>query len=116
MLALTFALTIAGYLVSALLFYLALVRSPAAPSNLNWAQRLLLATIVVHLGDIAIRGVTLHACPVLSAAFALSLASLVATFGFLLWARRGRLLSLGVIIAPISLGMFVASQVLLSRD
>jgi ABC-type uncharacterized transport system permease subunit len=115
MLMATLALTMVGYLTSATVFYLALVRSPASASILAWARRLLVLAIVAHIGDIVARSFTLHACPVQSAAFALSLAALVATVGFLTWARSGRLLSLGVIVVPLSLGMFVASQVLLQK-
>jgi ABC-type uncharacterized transport system permease subunit len=115
MLEVTLALTVAGYLVSALLFYLALMRSPASASYLGWARRLLEVTSVVQATDIVVRSIVVHACPVQSAAFALSLAALVATAGFLVWAKRGRLLSLGLIVAPLSLGMFVASQVLLRQ-
>jgi ABC-type uncharacterized transport system permease subunit len=115
MLEITFALPAAGYLVSALLFYLALVRFRASASYLGWARRLLEATVVVHAVDIVVRSIMVHKCPVQSAAFALSITALVVAVGFLVWARHGRLLSLGVIVAPISLGMFVASQVLLRQ-
>lgn len=110
--AVTFVFTIVGYLGSAVLFYLALLRSPDASSLLAWARRTLSFTVAVHLGDIILRSVVFEACPVLSAAFALSLAALSATIAFLIWARQRRVLSLGAIVAPIALGMFVASEVL----
>jgi ABC-type uncharacterized transport system permease subunit len=63
--------------------------------------------------DIVLRSVVTRICPVLSAAFALSLVALVTNIGFLVWARLGRALSLGVIVAPIGFGLFVASEVLM---
>ncbi len=115
MLEVTFALTIAGYISSALVFYWALVRSPGAISHLLMARRLLVGTTAAHASDIVLRSSVMHACPVQSAAFALSFAAFAATVGFLLWARLGRVLSLGVIVAPIALGMFVASFVLMRQ-
>jgi ABC-type uncharacterized transport system permease subunit len=115
MLQVTFALTMAGYLASALVFYSALVRSPVAFSHLMGARRLLIVTTLVHATDIVLRSIVMHACPVMSAAFALSLTALTVSVGFLAWARLGRVLSLGVIVAPIAFGLFVASEVLMRR-
>lgn len=116
MLAATFALTIAGYLTSALVFYLSLVRAPSGANHLVWARRLLLGTIAIHFVDIVGRSFATRACPVQSAAFALSLSASVSALGFLVWAKQGRALSLGVIVAPIALAMFVASHVLLRQE
>jgi ABC-type uncharacterized transport system permease subunit len=115
MLQVTFALTLAGYLASSVVFYSALVRAQVAPSLLGVARRLLIGTALLHAMDIALRAVVMHTCPVLSAAFALSLTALAATIGFLLWARQGRMVSLGVIVAPIALGLIVASEVLMRQ-
>lgn len=116
MLAIPLALTIVGYLVSALVFYIALVRVQVSAAVVQWARRLLTGTLVLHGVDIGARSIATHSCPVMSAAFALSLASWVSVGGFLIWAKRGRLLSLGVVVAPLALGMFVASQALLGQD
>ena len=113
MLELTFGSTIAGYLAAILMFYLALLRSATVTTNLLRARRVLIGALALHAIDIVLRSVVVRACPVQSAAFALSLAALVAAGGFLIWARGGRALSLGILVAPIALGMFVASGVLL---
>jgi ABC-type uncharacterized transport system permease subunit len=109
---LTLVLTVAGYLASALAFYLPLVRTPSSAQPLGVARRLLVATAVVHAGDVVVRSTSTHSCPVLSAVFALSLAALITTISFLAWAGRSRLLVLGVIVTPISLAMFIASAAL----
>lgn len=111
--AITFVLTIVGYLGSSVLFYSALLRAARSAVFLGWARRGLSCTLALHLADIVVRSIVHHACPVLSAAFALSLASLTATLAFLIWARQRRVLSLGAIVAPIAVGMFVASEVLM---
>lgn len=114
--AVTFALTIAGYLGSAVLFYLALVRGSSSTRLLNLARRVLYGTLAIHLTDILVKSFVRRECPVLSAAFAMSLAGLAAAVAFLVWARQTRLLSLGAIVAPIALGMVVASEALLNRE
>jgi ABC-type uncharacterized transport system permease subunit len=115
MLATVFAFAIVGYVVSALAFYLALVRAEAAAAKLMLARRILSGTVVVHLTDIVAWSVATHSCPVLSAAPALSLTALIATTAFLAWARDTRQLYLGVIVAPVALGLFLSSSVLLLR-
>lgn len=109
MLVLTFVLTVAVYSCSAVAFYVHLVRVRTSSRILSWARWLLIGATILHAGDIAVRSVFTHTCPVLSATFALSLAALIATISFLVWAKRSRLLSLGVIVTPISLAMVVAS-------
>lgn len=116
MLTATLTLTIGGYLISALVFYLGLIRSPASTGTFHWARGLLAGTLTLHAVDIVVRSLAIRACPVQSAAFALSLAGVVTVGGFLVWAKQGRLLSLGVVVAPLALGMFVASQALLGQD
>jgi ABC-type uncharacterized transport system permease subunit len=112
MLTITFAVSMVGYLTAALLFYAALVRVRPTTAALPWAQRLLVGTAMAHAADIVTRALILHKCPVLSAAFALSLAAWVTVVGFLVWARSGRLLSLGVIVSPLAMVMMVVSLVL----
>lgn len=114
--AVTFTLTLVGYLGSAVLFYLALVRGSSSTRLLTLARRALSCTLAIHLADIVVKSVVRHECPVLSAGFAMSLVGLAAAIAFLVWARQSRLLSLGVIVAPIALGMVVASEALINRE
>lgn len=106
-------LTLTAYGVAALVFYLKIVRATTGTfGHPGWARATLWSAAVLHLADIAYRSAVTATCPVTSAQFGLSLAALVAVVVFLLWARHDRNLALGLIVAPMGCGLFVASAVL----
>jgi len=110
-------LAIVAYSFSTLTFYLTFVHSPANfSSRVRHSRATLIAAVVLHLADIVYRSVVTRTCPVTSAEFGLSLAALVSVVAFLVWARQDKLLALGVIVAPLGLGLFVASSVVESHE
>lgn len=106
-------LAIAAYSVSSLVFYLMLVRATAGTfGKPGLARTTLWVAAGLHLADIGYRSAVTATCPVTSAQFGLSLAALIAVVVFLFWARQDRNLALGLIVAPLGCGLFVASSVL----
>jgi ABC-type uncharacterized transport system permease subunit len=115
----SFALLIATlitYSFAVFAFYLRLVRPAAFGGMTRTGARLLLVLAAgIHCLDIGHRSVLTQTCPVASAQFGLSLAALIAVVVFLVWARSERAQSLGIVVAPIGLTMFLASEALQSR-
>jgi ABC-type uncharacterized transport system permease subunit len=108
--------TLVAYSAAALAFYLRLVRPSASYGTTRGGARLLLVLAAgLHLLDIGHRSAVTRTCPVTSAQFGLSLAALITVLAFLVWARSERAQTLGIVVAPIGLAMFLASEALQSR-
>ncbi|MGC4069198.1 MAG: cytochrome c biogenesis protein CcsA [Polyangiaceae bacterium] len=108
--------TLVAYSAAVLAFYLRLVRpSVSGGASRGGARMLLVLAAGVHFLDIGHRSAVTRTCPVTSAQFGLSLAALIAVVAFLVWARSERAQSLGIVVAPVGLAMFLASEALQSN-
>ncbi len=101
---------VVAYSVAATLFFVDLARRESTGTAAAWAQRTLSLGVGLHAAHIVLTSFLLQVCPVTSLPFALSLGALVVSAAFLVVRRRGALGALGVIVAPLSLMLWVGSQ------
>lgn len=109
---LTFALGAAAYTASLVLFFSEMVRPGQALPGRRFAPLLLGLGGALHGASITFAAFVAHVCPVESVHFALSVASLVTVFGYLVARTRFRIDLVGAFVAPVGLTFLLGTRFL----
>jgi ABC-type uncharacterized transport system permease subunit len=91
------------YGAAAMLFYLDVAQRGASDAKDRMAARLLAGGAAAHGVFVVVASFVAHVCPVHSLHFAMSIASLLATIGYLAARRRFNIQALGLVVAPLGL-------------
>jgi ABC-type uncharacterized transport system permease subunit len=104
--------TTAAYAAATALYFAGVAGREASAFLTRRGHHALSAAVVAHIVYIVMASVVAHVCPVLSLTFFGSMAALGASALFLAVRRRARIDALGAYLAPIALGVVLASNLL----
>ncbi len=115
---LLFGVTAAVYLAASVLFVSFLFGWPAGETEAGgaagrvarWAPRLVAIAVPLHAAHIVAASLVLHVCPVEGIHFAMSIASMLAAFVYVVARSRFRIDVVGAFVAPLALSFLLASR------
>lgn len=105
-----FILAVIAYCLATTAFLVELRRKDSGEATGVWAVRALLTGAVFQLGNVVVASFVLQTCPVSSVPFALNVAGLALSGMYLAVRSRARIHGLGAAVAPATLVLLVASQ------
>ncbi len=105
---LLFGATAVVYAFASVLFVADLLGRARALAG--WAPRLVAVGVPLHAAHIVVWSLVLHVCPVEGIHFALSVASMLACFAYVLARSRYRVDAVGAFVAPQALAFLLASR------
>ncbi len=105
---LLFAATTAAYLAASVIFVADL--AGRAGRSAPWAARLVAVGVPLHAAHIVVWSLVLHVCPVEGIHFALSVASMLVCFAYVMARMRYRVDVVGAFVAPQALAFLLASR------
>lgn len=114
---LLFGATVAAYAAASAMFTAFLLGWPSGESApaatrpfARWAPRLVAIAVPLHAAHIVASSLVLHVCPVEGIHFAMSIASMLAAFAYVLARGRFRIDVVGAFVAPLALTFLLASR------
>jgi ABC-type uncharacterized transport system permease subunit len=114
---LLFGTTVAAYSAACAMFIAFLLGWPPGDSSTGgtprlarWAPRLVAIAVPLHAAHIVASSLVLHVCPVEGIHFAMSIASMLAAFAYVVARGRFRIDVVGAFVAPLALTFLLASR------